>query len=196
MRPLLPAFRRSLGQIGQDGPFPRFLPQPERSLTGPPVCQIFPAKAGAAISPCKSSRDAGTRTACDLAPPTAPGQDRPNGFGLKGCHPSPPLQGPTVDNKECIQIAAIKKRAPASLEPVRFLWSGWRDLNARPQRPERCALAKLSHIPLQEGTLHRTPVVCKLFSQKFSSPNSVRCFCPSNSRAYRQTFCIYQAIRL
>ena len=31
----------------------------------------------------------------------------------------------------------------------RAFWSGWRDLNARPQRPERCALAKLSHIPLQ-----------------------------------------------
>ena len=26
-------------------------------------------------------------------------------------------------------------------------WSGLRDLNARPQRPERCALAKLSQIP-------------------------------------------------
>ena len=33
-----------------------------------------------------------------------------------------------------------------------FLWSGWRDLNARPQRPERCALAKLSHIPLRKRT--------------------------------------------
>ena len=33
-----------------------------------------------------------------------------------------------------------------------FCWSGWRDLNARPQRPERCALAKLSHIPLRKGT--------------------------------------------
>ena len=30
--------------------------------------------------------------------------------------------------------------------PLRF-WSGWRDSNARPQRPERCTLAKLSHIP-------------------------------------------------
>ena len=50
--------------------------------------------------------------------------------------------------------------------PSVFLWSGWRDLNARPQRPERCALAKLSHIPLQERTLHRRPAVCKLFFKK------------------------------
>lgn len=67
-------------------------------------------------------------------------------------------------------VFTIKKRAPASLEPVCFLWSGWRDLNARPQRPERCALAKLSHIPLQERTLHRRPAVCKLFFQKNFSP--------------------------
>ena len=39
-------------------------------------------------------------------------------------------------------------------------------MNARPQRPERCALAKLSHIPLQERTLHRRPAVCKLFFKK------------------------------
>ncbi|WP_301964962.1 hypothetical protein, partial [uncultured Desulfovibrio sp.] len=38
--------------------------------------------------------------------------------------------------------------------------------NARPQRPERCALAKLSHIPFQEGTLRRSRLPCKLFLQK------------------------------
>ncbi len=30
------------------------------------------------------------------------------------------------------------------------IWSGWRDLNARPLRPERSTLAKLSHIPYSD----------------------------------------------
>lgn len=30
-------------------------------------------------------------------------------------------------------------------------WSGWQDSNLRFQRPERCALARLSHIPSNQG---------------------------------------------
>lgn len=78
----------------------------------------------------------------------------------------PASQAQAPHSKEDIPDLGNKKRAPASLEPVCFLWSGWRDLNARPQRPERCALAKLSHIPLQEGTLRRSRLPCKLFLQK------------------------------
>lgn len=44
------------------------------------------------------------------------------------------------------------------------IWSGWRDLNARPQRPERCALAKLSHIPLLGVLLNLTPELLQVFS--------------------------------
>lgn len=43
-----------------------------------------------------------------------------------------------------------KKGVPKNDTPIAFLWSGWCDLNARPQRPERCTLTKLSHIPLRE----------------------------------------------
>ena len=32
-------------------------------------------------------------------------------------------------------------------EPFHYKWSGRLDLNQRPQRPERCALAKLSYAP-------------------------------------------------
>ncbi|WP_299394374.1 hypothetical protein, partial [uncultured Desulfovibrio sp.] len=37
-----------------------------------------------------------------------------------------------------------------------------------PQRPERCALAKLSHIPLTKGTLRKTSLLGKLFFSIFS----------------------------
>ncbi len=33
---------------------------------------------------------------------------------------------------------------------AKFLWSGWRDLNPRPQRPERCALSQLRYTPIRK----------------------------------------------
>lgn len=102
-------------------------------------------------------------------------------FLIRGGASFPTIQVETAGSRKRAQIPTIKKRAPASLEPVCFLWSGWRDLNARPQRPERCALAKLSHIPLQERTLHRRAIACKLFFQKNFSPriSSPPRSCPS-----------------
>jgi integrase len=37
----------------------------------------------------------------------------------------------------------------------RFSWSGRRDLNPRPQRPERCALTKLRYFPVPESLVER-----------------------------------------
>ena len=139
----------------------------------------------------------GTRTTQRPGPTDRDSSKKLAPFGLRGGLPFPltdtgsTRQGPHT-------ACSIKKRAPASLEPVCFLWSGWRDLNARPQRPERCALAKLSHIPLQERTLHRRPAVCKLFFQKNFSPlmsGGIRS-CPAESRTWRYMFCAYRAIRL
>ena len=139
----------------------------------------------------------GTRTTQRPGPTDRDSSKKLAPFGLRGGLPFPltdtgsTRQGPHT-------ACSIKKRAPASLEPVCFLWSGWRDLNARPQRPERCALAKLSHIPLQERILHRRPAVCKLFFQKNFSPlmsGGIRS-CPAESRTWRYMFCAYRAIRL
>ena len=101
-------------------------------------------------------------------------------FGLK-TDSLPPITD-TDDTRQGTHAACSVKKTGSSftLEPVYFLWSGWRDLNARPQRPERCALAKLSHIPLQERTLHRRPAVCKLFFKKIFLRSRLLLFVPAS----------------
>ena len=61
-----------------------------------------------------------------------------------------------------------KKGAVRHRKAPGFSWSGWRDLNARPQRPERCALAKLSHIPLTGRSIRKKFFPGKLFFHNFS----------------------------
>lgn len=80
--------------------------------------------------------------------------------------PLPPHGHRQYKARDTYRLQHKKNGLQLHWNPSVFLWSGWRDLNARPQRPERCALAKLSHIPLQERTLHRRPAVCKLFFKK------------------------------
>ena len=52
-------------------------------------------------------------------------------------------------------------RAPPSRDPQapyqRFSWSGRRDLNPRPQRPERCALTKLRYFPVRSMVVDHPP---------------------------------------
>ena len=112
--------------------------------------------------------------------------------------PFPPHGHRQYKARDTYRLQHKKNGLQLHWNPSVFLWSGWRDLNARPQRPERCALAKLSHIPLQERTLHRRPAVCKLFFQKNFSPlmsGGIRS-CPAESRTWRYMFCAYRAIRL
>ena len=155
--------------MADQAPFPHFLPPSEHRLTTQASCRMLPQKPGTE-SACRNAREPlEHELPSDLVPPIATAQNKTERLWAERRTILPPsrTQGYAARDTYCFHH---KKRAPASLEPVCFLWSGWRDLNARPQRPERCALAKLSHIPLQERTLHRRPAVCKLFFQKNFSP--------------------------
>lgn len=78
----------------------------------------------------------------------------PVGFDVQPGHPGtlvapalvPMSRVPILSYEPYEQNCAQKKGHATVVNPLRF-WSGWRDSNARPQRPERCTLAKLSHIP-------------------------------------------------
>ena len=52
--------------------------------------------------------------------------------------------------RNLLEKAAAGARTPADLH---LRWSGCRDLNPGPQRPERCALTKLRYIPKGRGSL-------------------------------------------
>ncbi len=58
---------------------------------------------------------------------------------------------PRPDEAAAASRKGRRRELPAAATPVRASrvknWSGREDLNLRPQRPERCALAKLSHAP-------------------------------------------------
>ena len=114
------------------------------------------------------------------------------------CRPSGNSTVETAGSRKRAQISAIKKRAPASLEPVCFFMVGM-------ARFERAASASRTlrssqtepHPVAREDITPKGYRMQAFFSKKFlfthSLPSSLLPIDPWTSR---QTFCAYQAIRL
>lgn len=151
------------------GPFPYAIYRPSRNSTAdspPNVPGIYEEDIGRKQIPQKCGKEAPRAVHHRAHRKRAAGM-----FLIRGGASFPTIPGWDGRKQKASPDFSHKKTGPSfHWNPSVFLWSGWRDLNARPQRPERCALAKLSHIPLQERTLHRRATACKLFFQKnFSS---------------------------
>ncbi len=165
VRKPLPAFRLPVWQKAQGSPFPRTRCHRAGSSTAGQDSEYARQKTERrsmeVTSPQRRRGDRPGSQSHRLC-----GQDDRNVFLMRGRAAPLHHRHRPHTAKKTFQIWGTKNGPQLHWNPSVFLWSGWRDLNARPQRPERCALAKLSHIPLQEGTLRRSRLPCKLFLQK------------------------------
>ena len=92
----LPAFD---GTMIAQALFPHVLPQPGCNLTAKTSRPNVPAKAGEPSAPGNARGGAGTQTALGLTLPTAPDQDRPNAFELRGGPSFPPSRTQVTPDK-------------------------------------------------------------------------------------------------
>lgn len=165
MRPLLSAFRRSLGQIGQDGLFPRFLPQPGRSLTGPQPARYSRQKPGR-----RSARGKVRGMLEHGQPVTWPHRLRrarieaERLWAEKAGHPSPPLQGPTVDR---MHPDCSHKKTGSSFTGTRpFFMVGMARFERAASASRTLRSSQTEPHPVARGDI--TPNACRMqaFSQK------------------------------
>ena len=99
----LPAFD---GTMTAQALFPHVLPQPGHSLTAKASRPDVPATAGEPSAPGNARGEAGTRTARVWHLPTAPDQDRPNVFELRGGPSSPPSRTQVTPDKGRMLLTA------------------------------------------------------------------------------------------
>lgn len=183
--------------MADQAPFPHFLPPSEHRLTTQTSCRMLPQKPGTE-SACRNAREPlEHELPSDLVLPIATVKIRLNAFGLRG-GPSFPPHGHRGTRQGTHIVFTIKKRAPASLEPVCFFMVGMARFERAASASRTLRSSQTEPHPVAREDI--TPKACRMqafFSKKFFSAMSggIRS-CPAESRTWRYMFYAYLAIRL
>lgn len=155
--------------MADQAPFPHFLPPSEHRLTTQASCRMLPQKPGTE-SACGNAREPlEHELPSDLVPPIATAQNKTERLWLR-TDSLPPLTG-TDGTRQGAHIAfTIKKRAPASLEPVCFFMVGMARFERAASASRTLRSSQTEPHPVAREDI--TPKACRMqafFSKKFFS---------------------------